>query len=326
MAAHLHIHPEVAEALHARRPVVALETAVLTHGLPREANASLTRVAGPAWDSHLPANLALARAMERAVREAGAVPATIAVIDGSLHAGLTPDQLERLGRDASARKLSSRDLGPAIAQRASGGLTVAATLTACAAAGIRSFATGGIGGVHRGWARHPDISADLLALSRTPVVVTCAGAKSILDLPATLEWLDSLGVPVIGIGTPHFPCFTCPPDTNLPVSAMARDAAEVAAAALAHWRLQSPSAVLAVQPCPAAFVMPREALDRAVHEAEREAAAKGVHGPAVTPFMLGRLAGLTGGRSLDANVALLLHNASTAARIARGLLDLEGPA
>ncbi|MEY4842183.1 MAG: hypothetical protein RJA12_907, partial [Planctomycetota bacterium] len=192
MHRHLHIHPEVAEALHARRPVVALETAVLTHGLPREANASLARVAGPAWESGLPANLALARAMERAVREAGAVPATMAVIDGSLRAGISAEELERLGSDASARKLSSRDMGPAIAQRASGGLTVAATLAACTAAGIRSFATGGIGGVHRGWSQHPDISADLLALSRAQVVVTCAGAKSILDLPATLEWLDSL--------------------------------------------------------------------------------------------------------------------------------------
>lgn len=322
MHKHLHIHPEVAEALHARRPVVALETAVLTHGLPREANASLARVAGPAWESSLPANLALARAMERAVREAGAVPATMAVIDGSLRAGLSAEELERLGSDASARKLSSRDMGPAIAQRASGGLTVAATLAACTAAGIRSFATGGIGGVHRGWSQHPDISADLLALSRAQVVVTCAGAKSILDLPATLEWLDSLSVPVIGIGTPHFPCFTCPPDASLPVSAVARDATEVAAAARAHWQLQQPSAVLAVQPCPATFAMTRADLDRAVQAAEQEAASKGIHGPAVTPFMLGRLATLTGGKSLEANVALLLHNATTAARIAHGLLDL----
>jgi len=190
------------------------------------------------------------------------------------------------------------------------------------AAGIRSFATGGIGGVHRGWSSLPDVSADLPALSRSRVVVTCAGAKSILDLPATLEWLDTLGVPVIGVGTRHFPCFICPPDASLPVSAFVTDARCVAKAAAAHWSLGPSSAVLAVQPCPTLHAMDRGDFDRAVQVAEREAEAGGVRGQAVTPFLLGRLAALTEGRSLKANVALLLHNARTAAEIARSLLDL----
>jgi len=319
----IHIHPEVVEALHARRPVVALETAVLTHGLPRATNAALARVAGKAWEHNLPANLALARAMEREVREAGAVPATLAVLDGKLCAGLSPQQLERLALDTNARKLSARDLGAAIAQGASGGLTVAATLAACTQVGIQSFATGGIGGVHRGWTQRPDVSADLAALAHARVVVTCAGAKSILDLPATLECLDSLGVPVIGIATPHFPCFTCPPDPTLPVSAVVQNASQVAAAALAHWNLGQTSAILAVQPCPVDFVMQRSEFDLAVQQAESEAAAQGIHGGAVTPFLLGRLAQLTDGTSLFANVALLLSNATTAAQISKCLLDLQ---
>lgn len=322
MSATIRIHPEVREALRAGRPVVALETAVLTHGLPREPMPELGQVAGPVWDGQRPANVALACAMERVVRDTGAVPATMAVVDGTLRAGLDPSEVERLGTDTGVRKLSTRDLGPCLADGASGGLTVAATLVAAEAAGIRSFATGGIGGVHRGWNSLPDVSADLPALSRSRVVVTCAGAKSILDLPATLEWLDTLGVPVIGVGTRHFPCFTCPPDASLPVSAFAADAAGVAAAALAHWSLAQPGAVLAVQPCPTPHAMDRGDFDRAVQVAEREAEAKGIRGQAVTPFLLGRLAALTEGRSLKANVALLLHNARTAAEIARCLLDL----
>jgi pseudouridine-5'-phosphate glycosidase len=221
------------------------------------------------------------------------------------------------------RKLSTRDLGPCAADRADGGLTVAATLAAADAAGVRSFATGGIGGVHRGWTSLPDVSADLPALARSRVAVTCAGAKSILDLPATLEWLDTLGVPVVGVGTRHFPCFTGPPDAPLPVSAFAADTRAAAAAAHAHWCMGQGTAVLIVQPCPAAHAMARADFDHAVEQAEREAAAAAIRGQAVTPFLLGRLASLTGGRSLRANVALLLHNARTAAEIAAALLDLD---
>jgi len=322
MDAAIRIHAEVQEALRSGHPVVALETAVLTHGLPRTRIPDLASIAGDAWDVSLPANVALACAMERVVRSAGAVPATMAVVDGTLRAGLETAEVERLGTAEDVRKLSTRDLGPCVADRASGGLTVAATLAAAEAAGIRSFATGGIGGVHRGWTSLPDVSADLPALARSRVVVTCAGAKSILDLPATLEWLDTLGVPVIGVGTRHFPCFTCPPDPALPTSAVAADARDVAAAAHAHWALGQRTAVLAVQPCPAAHAMDRADFDRAVQQAEREASDRGIRGQAVTPFLLGQLASLTKGRSLRANVALLLHNARTAAEIARALLDL----
>lgn len=319
----IRLHPEVAAALRARQPVVALETAVLTHGLPREAAPQLRDVAGDGWDAAAPANLALARAMEHAVRQAGAVPATMAVLDGELRAGLEPAELERLGADRGARKLSARDLGPAIADRASGGLTVAATLAACRLAGVHTFATGGIGGVHRGFADTLDISADLAAIASTRAVVVCAGAKSILDLPATLEALDTQGVPVIGVGTAHFPCFTCPPDPALRCSARVDDAAGLARAAAAHWSLGLGTGVLAVQACPASFQMPRADFERDYAEVSAEMSRQGVSGLDVTPFLLGALARKTGGKSLRANVALLLHNARTASGIARKLLDLE---
>ena len=320
-AATIRIHDEVATALREGRPVVALETAVLTHGLPREPAPELVAVANALWQADAPANLALARAMERAVREAGAVPATMAVIDGSLRAGLSSHDLDRLGMDRGARKLSSRDLGPAIAEGASGGLTVAATLTACRLAGVRTFATGGIGGVHRGFAQSLDISADLAAIAGTRAVVVCAGAKSILDLPATLESLDTHGVPVIGIGTQHFPCFFCPPSPSLRCSASVADAAALARAAAAHWSLGHAQGVLAVQACPAPFQMPQADFEAAYDAVSARMAIDGVHGAAVTPFLLGELARQTRGQSLRGNVALLLHNARTAARIAKGLLD-----
>jgi len=325
-AAPIHLHDEVATALRDGRPVVALETAVLTHGLPREPAPELADVAGDLWEANAPANLALARAMERAVREAGAVPATMAVVDGSLRAGLSAQELERLGLDRGARKLSSRDLGPALAERASGGLTVAATLSACRLAGVRTFATGGIGGVHRGFAHTLDISADLAAIAATRTVVVCAGAKSILDLPATLEALDTQGVPVIGVGTANFPCFFCPPSPSLRCSASVADAAGLARAAHTHWSLGHAQGVLAVQACPAPFQMPQAEFERAYDAVNAAMALEGVSGPAVTPFLLGALARQTGGRSLRGNVALLLNNARTAAQIARGLLDLGASA
>ncbi len=324
MDAPIRIHDEVASALREGRPVVALETAVLTHGLPRQPAPELVAVADALWQADAPAHLALARAMERAVREAGAVPATMAVLEGRLCAGLSPQELDRLGMDRGARKLSSRDLGPALAAGASGGLTVAATLTACRLAGVRTFATGGIGGVHRGFGQSLDISADLAAIAATRAVVVCAGAKSILDLPATLEALDTHGVPVVGIGTANFPRFFCPPHASLRCSASVTDAASLARAAVAHWSLGHAQGVLAVQACPGPFQMPQTDFEAAYDAASARMALEGVSGPEVTPFLLGELARQTGGRSLRGNVALLLHNARTAAGIARGLLDL-GP-
>jgi pseudouridine-5'-phosphate glycosidase len=313
----LSVAPEVRAALDAGRPVVALETAVLTHGLPRTPMARPCELA--AWDPALPANLALSLLLDATVRAAGAVPATVGMIDGTLHVGLERAQLERLGRDERARKLSTRDLGPAAAQRASGGTTVAATLAACAAAGIRVFATGGIGGVHRHWTERPDVSADLAALARTPVAVVSAGAKSILDLPATVEALDALGVPVVGLGTRAFPRFFSRGDDSLGVSCTAADAREAAAICAAHWRFAPPGGLLVANPPPERWAIPNDEVESVIAAAMLEAVRAGIHGPAVTPFLLDRVQRATGGRTVAANVAVLEGNARAGAEIARAL-------
>jgi pseudouridine-5'-phosphate glycosidase len=309
--------PEVADALRAGRAVVALETAVLTHGLPRTPMAAPGGIAG--WDASVPANLALSILLESTVRAAGAVPATVAMVDGTLHAGLAPDALARLAHDAGARKLSARDLGPAAAQRASGGTTVAGTLVAAALAGIRVFATGGIGGVHRGWTERPDVSADLSALARTPVAVVSAGAKSILDLPATVEALDALGVPVVGLGTDRFPRFISPGDASLGVSAVAADAREAARICEAHWRLMPSTGVLVANPPPAPHAIPSAEMESVIARAVEEASRGGIRGAAITPFLLDAVQRATGGRATAANVAVLVANARAGAEIARAL-------
>jgi len=311
---HIRIHKEVATALAKGAPVVALETAVLTHGLPRHAVPTLRDISN-VWNETLPAHVALAMAMEHTVREGGATPATCAVIDGELVIGLSAQELESLAAHQSPLKLSARDLASAINSAATGGLTVAATLCACAAAEIRVFATGGIGGVHRGWNHSLDISADLAALARSRVITVCAGAKSILDLPATLEALDSLGVPVIGIHTQHFPCFLSPPDATLSLTSSVNNATDLAAIARTHWALGHHSGVLAVQACPAAHAIARDEFEMWYDATEVAARTQGVKGPDVTPFLLSHLAQLSSGKTLRANVALLLHNARTAASI-----------
>ena len=288
------LSPEVSDALRAGRPVVALETAVLTHGLPRAPMAAPGGIAG--WDASIPANLALSTLLERTVRAAGAVPATVAMVDGRLHAGVTPDMLGRLAEDTDARKLSARDLGPAAAQRASGGTTVAGTLVAAAIAGIRVFATGGIGGVHRGWTERPDVSADLSALARAPVAVVSAGAKSILDLPATVEALDALGV-----------------------SAVAADAREAARLCAAHWRFNPSTGLLVANPPPAAHAIPASEMESVIARAVEEADRRGIRGAAITPFLLDAVQRATGGRATAANVAVLVANAHAGAEIARAL-------
>ena len=300
-----------------RCPVVALETAVLTHGLPRAPMAAPGGIAG--WDASIPANLALSTLLERTVRAAGAVPATVAMVDGRLHAGVTPDMLGRLAEDTGARKLSARDLGPAAAQRASGGTTVAGTLVAAALAGIRIFATGGIGGVHRGWTERPDVSADLSALARAPVAVVSAGAKSILDLPATVEALDALGVPVVGLGTDRFPRFISPGDASLGVSAVAADAREAARLCAAHWRFNPSTGLLVANPPPAAHAIPASEMESVIARAVEEADRRGIRGAAITPFLLDAVQRATGGRATAANVAVLVANARAGAEIARAL-------
>ena len=311
---HIRIHPEVAAALAKGAPVVALETAVLTHGLPRHAVPTLRDISS-LWNENVPAHKALAMAMEQTVRDGGATPATCAVIDGELVIGLTAQELDSLSAHANPMKLSARDLASAMNSSATGGLTVAATLSACAAAEIRVFATGGIGGVHREWNHSLDISADLAALARAQVITVCAGAKSILDLPATLEALDSLGVPVIGIQTKYFPCFSSPPDASLSLASSVENATDIAAIARTHWALAHHSGVLAVQACPAAHAIARDEFESWYAETEIAARTHNVKGAAVTPFLLSHLAQLSGGKTLRANVALLLQNARTAAAI-----------
>jgi pseudouridine-5'-phosphate glycosidase len=276
--------------------VVALESTVITHGLPE------------------PVNLELARRLEAEVRGAGAVPATVAVIDGRICLGVTTDELERLALSRSLMKISRRDLGTAVAQHGTGGTTVAATMIAAHAGGVQVFATGGIGGVHRGTSG--DVSADLPELSRTPVVVVCAGAKAILDLPRTLEWLETAGVPVLGWGTDKFPAFFTR-SSGLPVSAKVKNAAETAALIRTHWGMGLHSGVLVCVPCPEEVSVPAEKVELVLRTALQQAESEGVRGKQVTPYLLSRLADLSGGGTLRANLALLRNNARVAAEIAR---------
>lgn len=312
----IEVSAEVRHALDAGHPVVALETAVLTHGLPRTPMRRPCELA--AWDESLPANLALSLLLDATVRAGGAVPATVGMLDGTLHVGLERAQLERLGHDERARKLSTRDLGAASAQRANGGTTVAATLAACTAAGIRVFATGGIGGVHRHWTDRPDVSADLAALARAKVAVISAGAKSILDLPATVEALDALGVPVVGLATRAFPRFISRGDESLGVSAVAADAAEAAAICRAHWCFAD-GGVLVANPPAERWAIPNDEVESTIAAAMLDAAREGVRGAAVTPYLLDRVQRATGGRTVTANVAVLEGNARLGAELARSL-------
>lgn len=324
MQAPLAISTEVRDALATGRPVVALETAVVTHGLPRQALAFEHGVAEwPPWDATRPAHLALAAFAAEAVRRAGAVPATIGMVRGTLVVGLSAEETAALAADPLPRKLSARDLGPAAAAHASGGTTVAGTLAACRLAGIRVFATGGIGGVHRGWTARPDISADLRALACTPTAVVSAGAKAILDLPATVEALDTLGVPVLGVGTRWFPRFTSCGDDRLPVHATVSDAAAAAAACAAHWAFNPACGALVVNPPPDGFAIPGADLEHAVRAAEEDAARQGIRGEAVTPHLLAHIARATAGMSVQANLAVLAANAVLAGHLAVELAKLQ---
>ncbi|MDZ7631245.1 MAG: pseudouridine-5'-phosphate glycosidase [Gemmatimonadaceae bacterium] len=291
----LRILPHIAEAMEAGVPVVALETSVLAQGLP------------------VPHNADAAHRMSYAVERVGAVPALTAVAAGVATLGLTSDELQRfLSRDG-VRKVSARDLAACMVQGADGATTVAASLTLAHAAGIEVFSTGGIGGVHRG--APYDESADLHALGRTPVIVVCAGAKSILDLPATLERLETLGVPVVGYRTDELPGFFTR-STGLRVPQRAETAEEIARIARAHWALGERSAVLVVQPPPAHVALDQQTVDAAVLGAVRDAEVAGITGAAVTPFLLGAVLTATDGASLPANLALLEANAELAAQIA----------
>lgn len=292
----------VAEALAAGRPVVALESTVIAHGLPR------------------PANVEVALAMEEAVRAAGATPATVALLDGRIVVGLSADEITRIGEEPGVWKASRRDLAVALARRATAATTVAGTLACAALAGVRVFATGGVGGVHRGAETTLDISADLPELARAPLVTVCAGAKSILDLPRTLEYLETLGVPVIGYQTDELPAFYTR-ESGLRVPHRAESPEEIAALALAQWASGLGGGLLVTAPIPEAHALPRDQMEAAVERALAGALAADVRGARLTPWLLARVAELTGGESVAANRALLLNNATLAGRVAAALVS-----
>ncbi len=298
----LAVSAEVASALAARMPVVALESTIVAHGMP------------------YPRNLETARTLETDLRALGAVPATIAVLDGKLRVGLDAADLERLATDTSVAKASRRDLASLVAARASGATTVAATMAIAAMAGIRVFATGGIGGVHRGVEATMDISADLYELARTPVAVVCAGAKSILDIPRTLELLESLGVPVLGYRTDEFPAFYA--STSGRRVDRRCDTPDAVAAILAAQAGLGFGGVLVANPIPPEHALDAQEMERTIAAAVGEADAAGIGGHALTPFLLRRLNEATGGRSLDANVALVRANVRLAGEIAASLARL----
>jgi len=300
MQSFLLFSPEVAAARNAGLPVVALESTIISHGMP------------------YPQNVQTAREVEQIIRDAGAVPATIAIIDGKICVGLNDEQLERLGTAQDAIKVSRRDLAYVLSQKLLGATTVAATMICAELAGIEVFVTGGIGGVHRGAETSFDISADLQELANTNVAVVCAGVKSILDIGLTLEYLETHGVPVVSVGQPGFPAFFTresgfKADFQL-------DAPEAQASFIrTKWQLGLDGGVVVSNPVPEESAMPKEAIDRITEQALKEAGERGVTGKAVTPFLLARIKELTEGRSLVTNIALVKHNALVGARLAVAL-------
>jgi pseudouridine-5'-phosphate glycosidase len=298
MTAALHLSVSVRRALQDRKPVVALESTLITHGLPRRRN------------------LEVARLLEETVCTEGAVPATIAILHGELRVGLEPDELTYLANAENVRKVSRRDLPIVAAQKGDGATTVAATMWIAAQAGIKVFATGGIGGVHRG--QPFDVSADLPELAQTPVVVVCAGAKAILDLPLTLEWLETHGVPVLGFGTDTFPAFYSR-NSGLPVDARVDSALEAAAIIRSKFELGLAGGLLIGVPVPDEFSIPNDQIEPAIAQALKLAQDANIRGKAMTPFLLEHVSDLTGGKSQQANVALLQNNSRVAAQIANAL-------
>ncbi len=289
---------EISRALNLSTPIVALESTVITHGLPR------------------PQNLELARDMEAEIRKGGTTPATIAVLNGEIRIGLSDEELVRLSEAESPLKVSHRDFATAIVKKASGGTTVAGTMFAAHNAEIQVFATGGIGGVHK---ESPyDISTDLRALSEIPMIVVCAGAKAILNLPATLEYLETMGVPVVGYQTDEFPAFYSR-ESGLNVSVRLDTPKEIAEFAQAHWKVGMKTAVLVANPVPITEAIPWSEMEPVIAKASAEAIESNIYGQALTPFLLGRISELTEGKSLKTNLSLLLNNARLAAAIANAI-------
>ena len=295
---YLDIHPEVAEAIRAGKPVVALESTIISHGMP------------------YPQNVETALAVEKIIRDNGAVPATIAIIGGRVKAGLSAEEIEYFGKKGQAiHKASRRDLAVLCSKGEDGATTVATTMIIAHMAGIKIFATGGIGGVHRGAETTMDISADLEELGQTPVMVVCAGAKSILDLGLTLEYLETKGVPVIGYGTEELPAFYTR-QSGFRVDYRIDTPAELAAAFKAGHEMGLKSGMLVTNPIPEEFSMPKEVIDKAIDQAIDECNANGIHGKETTPFLLDKIQKLTGGDSLKSNIQLVFNNAKVAAQTA----------
>jgi pseudouridine-5'-phosphate glycosidase len=298
---YLDVSPEVRDALAAGQPVVALESTIISHGMP------------------YPQNVATALRVEAEVRAHGAVPATVAIVQGRLKAGLSADEIEALGRAGpKVAKVSRRDMPFVVAAGQTGATTVAATMIIAALAGIRVFATGGIGGVHRGASESFDISADLQELARTDVAVVCAGVKSILDIRLTLEYLETQGVPVVGYQTDRLPAFFAR-DSGFPVDCRLDDAGQIARALQAKWGMGLRGGMVIANPIPEAHALPSNVMDAAIDRALQEAGDRGITGKAITPFLLARVNELTGGDSLAANIELVLNNARLAAAIAVAL-------
>ncbi len=304
MNRYLDVNPEVAAAVAAGKPVVALESTIISHGMP------------------YPQNVQTALNVERIIRENGAVPATIAIIGGRLKAGLTPDEIEYFGKKGQAiAKASRRDLANLCARGQDGATTVTTTMMIAYMAGIRIFATGGIGGVHRGAETTMDISADLEELGQTPVMVVCAGAKSILDLGLTLEYLETKGVPVIGYGTKELPAFYTR-SSGFQVDYRIDTPEELAAAFHVQNELGLKGGMLVANPIPEEYSMDPKVINEAIDQAIAECKAKGIHGKATTPFLLARVAELTGGDSLESNIRLVYNNAALAAKTAAAYAKL----
>ena len=304
MNRYLDVAPEVQAALQQGKPVVALESTIISHGMP------------------YPKNVETALLVEQTIRANGAVPATIAVIGGRLKAGLSRDEIEYLGKTGrGVAKASRRDLPALVARGADGATTVATTMIIANMAGIRIFATGGIGGVHRGAETTMDISADLEALAHTPVMVVCAGAKSILDLGLTLEYLETKGVPVIGYGTDELPAFYTR-RSGFGVDYRVDSPEELAAFYAAQRGLDYPGGMLVTNPIPEKYAMDKDVIDAAIEQALASAKADGIHGKETTPYLLAKVVELTGGESLESNIQLVLNNAAVAARTAACLAEL----
>lgn len=304
MNQYLSIHPEVQAALDQGKPVVALESTIIAHGMP------------------YPENIKTAKLVESVIREHGAIPATIAIMNGQCKVGLSEAELEEIGSAKNVAKVSRRDIGRLISSRHLGATTVASTMYIANLAGIKVFVTGGIGGVHRGGETTMDISADLEELSQTGVAVVCAGAKSILDLRLTLEVLETKGVPVVGYQTDVLPAFYTR-ESDIEIPTRLDEANQIASLMDAHWRVGIPSGVLIANPIPREYSMPQETIDRAINQAIQDANNKGITGKEVSPFLLAAIKEITGGSSLKANIELVLNNARLGAKIASSYQELQ---